>query len=422
MDIFRIKGGKPLEGTIRLSGSKNSALPILAASILCKEPIDLKNIPRIKDIFVQINLLKDLGSKVYNTNQNQIKIINSSLSKSILNEEARSIRGSILFLGPLLAREGKVKLPFPGGCDIGTRKIDILLAGLKKLGAKINIEDDYIYLESKNNLAGTDMRLRFPSVAATENILMASTIAKGETNLYNASIEPEVVDLERFLVKMGGSIDGIGTPNLKIVGKECLYGADYSIKPDRIELGTYIIACAITGGDITINDSGVDIGLFLNKAKEMGITIKRNDNTMHVQAENRPIPTEVVTAPFPGFATDLQPLIVALMAIADGTSSVTETIYNNRFSYIMELRKMGADIKIINNKLIIRGVKHLEGSCVSSTDLRGGASLIIAGLNAESKTLVKNIEHIDRGYENIDLKLGGMGANINRLTNYNKLP
>ncbi len=413
---IRIKGGNPLEGIVKLSGSKNSALPILAASLLCDGHVNLENVPEIRDVSIQLNSLRELGVKICKIN-NKISINPGTLNKDVLDEKARSIRGSILFLGPLLARRGRVTLPFPGGCNIGKRKIDILIGGLKELGANVCIGNNHIYLESKK-LIGADIYLPFPSVGATENILMASTMADGETNIYNAATEPEVVDLEIFLNKMGACIEGIGSHNLKITGKNYLRNIDYPIMPDRIELGTYIVACAIIGGNITIKDSHVDLGLFLNKIKDMGITIKKYNNSMKVQAEDRPMPAEIITAPFPGFATDLQPLIVSLMAIADGTSSVTETIYDNRLYYTSELKRMGANIEIINNRLIIHGIKKLKGACVSSTDLRGGASLILAGLNARGKTLVENVEYVDRGYENLDMKFRSIGADICRLAKY----
>jgi UDP-N-acetylglucosamine 1-carboxyvinyltransferase len=416
LTLIQITGGRPLEGVIKLSGSKNSALPILAASLLSEGPVNLKNVPKVRDISIQLNSLKELGIEICYVKDNVI-LNPKFLNKDVLDEKARSIRGSILFLGPLLARRGRVTLPFPGGCNIGTRNIDILLGGLKKLGAKIYIKENHIYLESKK-LSGADINLPFPSVGATENILMASTMAEGETNICNAAIEPEVIDLEIFLSKMGACINGIGSRNLKIVGRNYLKNIDYSIMPDRIELGTYIIACAISGGNLIIKNRSMDQGLFLNKIKEMGVIIKERNNAMQVIAKDRPVPTEIITAPFPGFATDLQPLIVPLMAIADGTSSVTETIYDNRLSYSRELRKMGANIEIVNNKLIIDGVKTLKGAYVRSTDLRGGASLVLAGLNARGKTSVEDIEYVDRGYENIDLKLRSIGADIYRLISY----
>lgn len=409
--ITMMNGGSSLYGAVSISGSKNSALPILAASTLCKDPIILKNIPKISDVSIQTNLMTDLGTKIYNLNGNSTEINLSILDKYTLSENAKSIRGSILFLGPILSRIGKIKLPFPGGCNIGTRNIDLHLSGLRKLGAEIYINDGYIYLETKR-LLGAEISFPFPSVGATENILMASAMAEGETYIYNASVEPEVIDLENFLSEMGASIIGIGTPNLKIIGVEDLHGTNYAIIPDRVEIGTYIIACAIANGEIIIKNCGIDLGIFLKKVRDMGITIRQRGQAIQVIAEERPVPTDIITGPFPEFATDLQPLISALMTIADGTSTVTENIYDNRFSHVSELIKMGANIKTINNKLIINGVKNLNGTSVSLSDIRCGASLIIAGLNARGKTFLRNTEIIDRGYENMDLKLRKIGAYI----------
>ncbi|MTI46859.1 UDP-N-acetylglucosamine 1-carboxyvinyltransferase [Sporosalibacterium faouarense] len=411
-----VEKSSPLKGSIRVNGAKNSALPIMAASLLATENCLLEDVPDLRDVDVICEVLTSLGSDVKRISKGQIQINSSNIN----NFEApydliRKMRASFLVMGPLLARLGKARISLPGGCAIGTRPIDLHLKGFRALGAEINVGHGYIDAVV-DELVGNKIYLDFPSVGATENIMMAATLAKGETILENAAMEPEIVDLANFLNKMGASIKGAGTSTIKVEGVKELKGSNHQIIPDRIEAGTYMVAAAITKGDVTVeNVITSHIKPIIAKLREAGVNIVENGDKVRVYTDGPIKAIDVKTLPYPGFPTDMQSQFMALMSIAEGTSVIIETVFENRFMHIDELKRMGANIKIDGRSAIIEGTNSLMGAPVKATDLRAGAALILAGLISDGETEISNIYHIDRGYTDIEEKLTNIGAKIYRV-------
>lgn len=413
---FLIVGGNRLLGSVKVNGSKNASLPILAASLLCPEKVVIKDVPRLQDIKNMQDVLTYLGAKV-TSNGHEITVDASQVqSIEIAEDLMRLMRASNLVLGPLLARFRHVKISYPGGCNIGSRPMDLHLKGLKEMGAVIKEKFGYIMAEAADGLVGAEIHLDLPSVGATENLMMAATLANGVTVLRNAAKEPEIIDLQDFLNGMGAKVTGAGTDTIKIEGVERLHGTEHRVIPDRIEAGTYMVAAAITNGDVVLNNVIPEhLEPVIAKLKEAGVQIKVNEDSVRVQGNGRPKAVDIKTMPYPGFPTDMQPQLMALMAVADGTSIITETIFENRFKHVSELRRMGADIKLEGNTAIIRGVPTLTGAYVEASDLRAGASLVLAALVAEEGTVLNSIEHIDRGYEKMEKKYNDLGARIIRV-------
>ena len=412
MSSYIIKGGNKLEGEVNISGSKNAALPIIAASILNGGVTKLYNVPDIHDIRVTLEILKILGCKI-SKNHDKIEINSKNIKKTTIPEHLmREMRSSVIIAGALLGRFKESTFSYPGGCDIGSRPIDLHLKSFKKLG--INICEEYGFIICKcDKIIGTNIDLDFPSVGATENIILASVLADGKTLITNAAKEPEITDLANMLNKMGANICGAGTNEIQITGAKKLNDVSYRIMPDRIEAGTFLCAGAITGGNIRLtNVMPEHITSVISKLEEAGCTIKIEKDSINLMAPRRLKAIEIKTMPYPGFPTDMQSLFGSILCTAKGTSVITETIFENRFRYIAELKRMGAKIKIEDKTAIIAGVRNLGGTYVASTDLRGGAALIIAGLKAKGITKVTNINYILRGYENLDKKLRALGANI----------
>ena len=426
MDKIQIYGGKPLSGTIVIGGSKNASLPVMCASLLTDEPLILGNVPHLADITTMANLLSQHGVEVslegHDDNEGHIGRVLSLHAKDINNTKApydlvRKMRASVLVLGPLLARAGEAEVSLPGGCAIGTRPVDLHLNGLRQLGANISVDGGYIYASAPKGLFGS--RIIFPkvSVGATENLILASVLAEGKTVLQNAAKEPEINDLINCLNAMGAKIEGIGTSALTINGVDKLHGTRHAIMPDRIEAGTYAIAAAITGGKINLSGARLnDITTAVDSLRLAGINIQRSPNGILVDRSNSELKSiNIETAPYPGFPTDLQAQFISLMSVANGTSIVTETIFENRFMHVPELQRMGADITLDGGSAIVRGTRKLTGAPVMASDLRASASLVLAGLIAEGKTTVRRIYHLDRGYERLEEKLASVGAEIIRL-------
>lgn len=379
--------------------------------MLSDDEVKLSNIPRLEDVLVMLELIRSVGADV--KGENEVVTNTPEITNTIISEKAQSIRASILLAGPLVARAGAIRIPFPGGCDIGARKIDLHIKGLKTLGAKIKFKDNVICIESEDRPKGAKIDLPFPSVGATENLIMSATLAEGETIMTNCSIEPEVVDLELFLRELGAEIEGIGTNALKITGVEELKGARHTIIPDRIETGTYIAAAAITDGEVVLENCNTNIMKnVIEKFTEIGVEVKGGDKKIRVSMGGELSPTDIITQPYPGFPTDMHPIMAPLLSLAKGRSSIKETIYDNRFQYVQELKKMGANIEIKSDTLFIDGTDKLNGSRVVATDLRGGAAVVLAGLIAEGTTVIENIRQINRGYEQINKKLQNVDAKI----------
>ena len=415
MSKIVVEKSPPLKGTVRVSGAKNSALPILAASLLGTEDIVLEDVPSLRDVDVICEVLASLGSEVERYENGKIKINSANLNKHETPYELMSkMRASFLVMGPLLTRLGKAKTSLPGGCAIGTRPIDLHLKGFKALGAETDVDHGNIEAYA-DKLIGDRIYLDFPSVGATENIMMAAVLAEGETIIDNAAMEPEIVDLANFLSKLGADIKGAGTSSIRINGVERLGGAIHSVIPDRIEAGTYMVASAITGGDIIIeNVITSHIKPVIAKLRETGCEIWENGDKLRVIGIDSRNAVDVKTLPYPGFPTDMQAQFMSLMSISKGTSVVIETVFENRFMHVDELKRMGADIKIDGRSSIIQGVDSLTGAPVKATDLRAGAALILAGLIAEGQTTIDHVYHIDRGYDGIEKKLTKLGAKIYR--------
>lgn len=417
MDKILVEKSPPLRGTVRVSGAKNAALPILAASLLGTEDIILEDVPKLKDVQLMCEVLLSLGSKVEYLDKNIIKINSADVNGHQTSYELMSkMRASFLVMGPLLTRMGKTKNSLPGGCAIGTRPIDLHLKGFRALGANIVVDESNIEANVEN-LVGDIIYLDFPSVGATENIMMAATMAQGETIIDNAAMEPEIVDLSNFLNKLGADIRGAGTSTIKIKGVKKLGGAVHSIIPDRIEAGTFMVAAAITGGDVIV-DNVINNHLkpITAKLKEAGCEIEEGIDSIRVIAKNKLNAISIKTLPYPGFPTDMQAQFMALMAILEGDSKVMETVFENRFMHANELIKMGADITIDDRAAILKGVKSLKGAQVKASDLRAGAALVLAGLVADGTTEIENVYHIDRGYDGIEAKFTSLGAKIYRKT------
>lgn len=411
-----ISGGKRLRGTVRIDGAKNSALSIMAATLLTKDVCILSNVPHLTDVDIMAKVISKLGVKVEWRGDNTLYIDSDDFNNyEAPYELVKMMRGSILVMGPLLARLKKAKISLPGGCAIGARPVDYHLKGFEALGAKVEVEKGYI--EAKViKLKGDDIYLDFPSLGATENIMMAACLAEGVTKIENAAKDPEVVELGRFLNKMGAKVKGFGTDLIEIEGVKKLHGVDYAIIPDRIEAGTYMIAAAITGGDVLIEKADpLLLKPLIVKLEKAGVQITLKKNLIKVLGPKRIKAVDIKTLPFPGFPTDMQPQFMALSCIAKGTSVITETVFENRFVHTGDLIRMGADIKVEGHSTIIKGVKKLSAAPVMASDLRGGAALILAGLVAEGTTELSRIYHLDRGYVKLEEKLNSLGADIKRV-------
>ena len=417
MDRLRISGGERLAGEIRISGAKNATLPILAAALLAEGPVVLENVPHLNDVTTTVKLLRRMGVEVIFHDGVRLEIDASSIAEFIAPYElVKTMRASVLVLGPLLSRFGRADVSLPGGCAIGARPINLHVAGLQAMGADITIDNGYIRARAER-LTGTRIALNTVTVTGTENLMMAAVLAQGETVIENAAREPEVVDLANFLQRMGAQIEGAGTDTILIQGVETLQGTSYSVLPDRIESGTYLVAAAITGGRVKIKDTRPDhLDAVVVKLQEAGATVQCGPDWIELDmAGRRPTAVDLQTSPYPGFPTDMQAQFCALNAVADGTGTIIETVFENRFMHAQELQRMGADLSVEGNNVIIRGVERLAGAPVMATDLRASASLVLAGLVAEGVTVVDRIYHIDRGYERIEEKLAQLGAKIRRL-------
>ncbi|MCK4648790.1 UDP-N-acetylglucosamine 1-carboxyvinyltransferase [bacterium] len=410
-----ITGGERLKGKVKISGSKNAALPIMAATLLTNGVTTLSNIPRLRDVITMARVLRTLGAKV-EFRERELKIDTTNVDRFLAPYNlVKTMRASFLVFGPLLAKLGRARVSLPGGCAIGSRPVDLHLRGFEELGAEVSMGGGYTQVK-RDGLLGAEIYLDFPSVGATENLMMAATLAKGKTIIKNAAKEPEIVDLANFLNKMGARIKGAGTDTIKIIGTKELKGADHSIIPDRIEAGTYMIASAITRGDITLEGARLEhLESLVTKLHEAGVEIKDENEAIKVKARRRIKAVDVKTMPYPGFPTDMQAQFMALMSITPGISIITETIFENRFMHVSELLRMGADIKIEGSSAVIKGVKSLSEAPVMATDLRASAALILAGLVAHGKTEISRIYHLDRGYEKIVEKLSKLGARIKRV-------
>jgi UDP-N-acetylglucosamine 1-carboxyvinyltransferase len=418
VDKLIIEGGAALNGELRISGAKNSALPILAASLLCDEPVTIRNLPHLHDITTMIELLGCMGVELIIDEKLSVEVHANTISEySAPYELVKTMRASILVLGPMVAHFGKAHVSFPGGCAIGSRPVDLHLKGLEAMGANISVDGGYINATVEGRLHGAHIFMETVTVGGTENIMMAAALADGKTIIENAAREPEVVDLANFLIAMGAKITGHGTDTLIIEGVDRLHGCEYDVMPDRIETGTYLVAAAATGGRVKLKDTQPDyLEAVLNKLEEAGALITSGDNWIELDMQGRrPKAVNIKTAPYPGFPTDMQAQFTAMNTIAEGASAVTETVFENRLIQTHEMNRMGARISIEGNTAIITGVESLEGAPVMATDLRASASLVIAGLIANGQTIIDRIYHIDRGYECIEEKLQLLGANIRRL-------
>jgi UDP-N-acetylglucosamine 1-carboxyvinyltransferase len=416
-----IHGGHELHGRVKISGAKNAVLPIIAATLLAQDkPCVLDEVPYLNDVCTIAEVLRQLGAKVDFNRQQHTLFVDSTVLKTVdaPYDLVRKMRASFVIMGPLLARYGKAKISMPGGCAIGTRPIDLHLKGFEALGAEIEIGHGFISATAPNGLKGTSIYLDFPSVGATENIIMAACMAEGQTILENAAQEPEIIDLANFLNIMGAKIRGAGTNVIKITGVPKLIGHNYTIIPDRIEAGTYMVAVAMTGGDIYIENAiSEHLKPVIAKLNEAGVKIEEDIDGIRVSCNNRPKAIDIKTLPYPGFPTDMQAQFMAMLTIADGTGLVTETVFENRFMHVDELKRMGACIKVDGRTSIVEGVPSLNGCQVKATDLRAGAAMVLAGLVANGETEVSYIHHIDRGYDNLVEKLCGLGADICRVDN-----
>ena len=417
MDKLIIKGGIPLQGEINISGAKNAALPILAATILADSPVTVGNVPHLHDITTTMELLGRMGAQLTVDERMNIEVDSSNITEFFAPYElVKTMRSSILVLGPLLAHYGRADVSLPGGCAIGSRPVNIHLRGLTSMGAEIEVEGGYIRAKAKR-LKGVHLTLDMVTVTGTENLMMAATLAKGTTIIENAAREPEVIDLANCLISMGAQITGAGTDRIVIDGVQSLSGTHYNILPDRIETGTYLVAAAMTGGKIKLKNTRPELlDSVLAKLVEAGADIGGDDNSIILDMGGRkPRAVDVYTSPFPGFPTDMQAQFTAMNCIAAGTGTITESVFENRFMHVQELQRMGANLKLEGNTAISCGVEKLTSAPVMATDLRASASLVLAGLVAKGETIVDRIYHIDRGYETIEEKLAQLGAHIRRL-------
>jgi len=422
LDNLVIEGGQPLSGTIRIHGAKNAALPILAASLLAEGKVTIRNVPNLLDIEVMLDILRDLGCKA--RHQDSAVTVESAVATSSHIPETlmRKMRSSVFLMGPLLARFGEVQLYQPGGCAIGERKIDLHLRGLAALGANIKEKGSRIVCTARR-LKGAEIILDFPSVGATENIMMAAVLAHGRTTIIGAAREPEIQDLEQFLNRMGAKVSGAGTDTLTIDGVSSLGGCEFDVIPDRIVTGTVMVAAAATRGEVTLeNTQPGHLTSLIHVLRRAGVQIDVGNDIMKVGASGRPLAVDrIVTSPYPAFPTDLQAQVMTLLALADGVSTIKETIFEGRFKHVEELCRMGADIRVDLNNAFIRGVPQLYGTTVEATDLRAGAALVIAGLAAQGRTVVEQVHHIDRGYDRIEEMFRRIGGNIVRQANKSKV-
>lgn len=419
MAKIQITGGIPLEGEVWISGAKNAVLPILVASILGDEPTTISNVPHLQDVTTTMELLGRMGASLAVDETMRIEIDPTSMDRyEAPYDLVKTMRASILVLGPLVAKFGKAVVSLPGGCAIGSRPVDLHLHGLQQLGAEVEVKNGNIEATS-GRLKGARITMDTVTVTGTENIMMAATLAEGATIIENAAMEPEVVDLAEFLMTMGAKIEGAGTNTITIEGVERLGGTDYSVLPDRIETGTFLVAAAMTGGRVkTTRARPRDLDVVLDKLEESGAHITTGEDWIELDMRGgRPRSVNVTTAPYPAFPTDMQAQFTALNTIADGTGVITETVFENRFMHVQELLRLGADIQLKGNTAIIRGVESLAGAPIMATDLRASASLVLAGLVATGDTLVDRVYHIDRGYEIIEEKLSQLGARIKRISN-----
>lgn len=416
MNKLLIRGGRPLQGEVRISGAKNAALPIMCASLLAAGPLELENVPHLMDVSTMAKLLTQMGVRIERGAGGRMTLQADVIREPVAPYDlVRTMRASILVLGPLVARCGRAKVSLPGGCAIGQRPVDQHLKGLAAMGVRLSVDHGYIHAEA-SKLTGARIVMDLVTVTGTENLMMAAALADGTTVLENAAREPEVVDLANCLIAMGARIEGAGTDTIRIEGVSSLSGANYPVMPDRIETGTYLAAAAASGGRIRIIGAApATLDATLGKFREAGAKIQCAGDVIDFEMSGRACAVDLRTAPYPGFATDMQAQFMALDAVALGTSVITENIFENRFMHALELQRLGADISILGNTAIVRGVDKLQGAAVMATDLRASASLVIAGLVAEGETLIDRIYHLDRGYEALEQKLTGLGASVQRL-------
>jgi UDP-N-acetylglucosamine 1-carboxyvinyltransferase len=416
VDKLRITGGRPLEGEVTVSGAKNAALPILCAALLTDKPLTLANVPRLMDIATMAKLLGQMGVEVERSDQGGMRLHARHISNPTAPYElVKTMRASVLVLGPLLARCGRAKVSLPGGCAIGQRPVDQHVKGLQAMGATIAIEHGYMHAAAER-LHGARILMDLVTVTGTENLMMAAVLAEGTTLLENAAHEPEVVDLANCLSAMGAKIEGAGTDVIRIDGVRSLIGASHAVMPDRIETGTYLAATAGAGGRVRLTRAAPEtLDASVEKLREAGALVRKGAGFVDIEMAGRPRSVSVRTAPYPGFATDMQAQFMALATIGAGTALITETIFENRFMHALELQRLGAHISITGNTAIVRGVERLQGAAVMATDLRASAGLVIAGLVAEGQTVIDRIYHLDRGYEALEKKLSALGARIERI-------
>ena len=422
MDRIRIRGGKTLKGEIRISGAKNAALPLMCTALLTDKEIRFDRVPDLADITTMTNLLAQHGVEVttkLSGKERSVTVSGNNITDTTAPYDlVRKMRASVLVLGPLIARHGQAKVSLPGGCAIGTRPVDLHIKGLQQLGAEIDLQEGYIVARAPKGLTGAEVTFPKVSVGATENLLMAAALAKGETHLINAAREPEITDLAKCLIGMGAKIEGLGTDHLKIQGVDSLHGVNHPVVADRIEAGTYAMAAAITNGDVELIGAQHDlIGSVTSIMSQAGVEFTETPRGLRVKRTNGDlVGVDIMTEPFPGFPTDLQAQVMALMTTAQGASMITETIFENRFMHVPELTRMGASINVHGASAMVRGVKRLTGAPVMATDLRASVSLVLAGLVAEGDTILNRIYHLDRGYERLTQKLAACGAEIERLS------
>ena len=420
MDKLLIAGGRPLEGEVRVSGAKNAALPIMCTALLTESPLKLTNVPTLIDVRTMAKLLAQMGVEVGAQSAGENEGGLELRARAITNPEApyelvKTMRASVLVLGPLLARCGRARVSLPGGCAIGARPVDQHVKGLQAMGATISIEHGFMNARAER-LRGAKIAMDMVTVTGTEHLMMAAVLAEGTTVLENAAREPEVVDLANCLRIMGAKIEGAGSDVIRIEGVSSLAGAEYRVMPDRIETGTFLVAAAAAGGRIRLTGAAPgSLAVTLAKLREAGARIQTGDSSIEIEMSGRPAAVSAITAPYPGFATDMQAQFMALATIADGTAQITETIFENRFMHALELQRLGADITIHGNTAVVKGIERLQGAKVMATDLRASASLVIAGLVAQGQTLIDRIYHLDRGYEALEKKLGALGARIQRV-------
>jgi UDP-N-acetylglucosamine 1-carboxyvinyltransferase len=415
VDKLRIGGGGPLRGEVAVSGAKNAALPIMCAALLTTKPLSLANVPRLMDISTMTKLLGQMGVETDRSAATMVLNSRNLNNPTAAYDLVKTMRASVLVLGPLLARCGRAKVSLPGGCAIGLRPVDQHVKGLQAMGAAISIDHGYMHAEAQR-LRGARIVMDLVTVTGTENLMMAATLAEGTTLIENAAREPEVVDLAKCLVAMGAKIDGAGSDVIRIEGVASLGGASHAVMPDRIETGTYLAAAAATGGRVRLTGAAPQtLDATLEKLREAGARISVGSSFIEIEMLERPQPVSVRTAPYPGFATDMQAQFMALASVATGTALITETIFENRFMHALEMQRLGADISIQGNTAVVKGVERLQGATVMATDLRASAGLVIAGLVAEGQTVIDRIYHLDRGYEALEKKLGALGAKVERI-------